>query len=181
MKTVFQFRAGCHLRGDAQAVGERLEAIRHSRQLLTPSVVLDDASNPGSPLHAFFEWDDTVAANRYRVDQAGHLIRSIQVTFVDVEQAPSRQIELAGVQSDQKSTANPVRAFVSIRSDDGDPSYVSTMQAMSDPAMRTQVLKQAHDELAAVGRKYRELSELSQVFQAIESVGAMLTDKRQIA
>lgn len=181
MKTIFQFRDGCHLRGDAQAVGERLEAIRQSRQLLTPSVVLDDASSPGSPLHAFFEWDDTVAANRYRVDQAGHLIRSIQVTFFDVEQAPSRQVEISGVESRQNSAANPVRAFVSIRSDAGDQSYVSTMQAMSDPTMRTQVIKQAHDELAAVGRKYRELSELSQVFQAIESVGAMLSEQRQAA
>lgn len=181
MKPVFKFRDGCHLHGDAQAVGERLESIRQANSLLTPSVVLADAENDSSPLHPFFEWDDTTAARKYRVNQAGHLIRSVQVTFSDLPAEPSRQVEIAGIENQSQADQSPVRAFVSIRSDEGDFSYVGTMQAMSDPTMRLQVLEQAHNELSAVGRKYRELSELSKVFQALESVGAMISDQRQTA
>lgn len=174
MKTVFQFRDGCHLHGNAQAVGERLEAIKTQDNVLTPELVLEDARKKKSPLHKFFEWNDGIAAERYRLDQAGHLIRSVQVTFIDVEPPHERQINLSAVPAAPVASPRPVRAFLQIMSDAGARSYVGTKEAMGDPAMRRQVLERAHSEMTAVGRKYRELQELSGVFEALDQVGEII-------
>ena len=50
---------------------------------LTAETVLDDAYNPNSPLHAQFEWDDTVAAHQYRLVQARQIIRGVQVSVME--------------------------------------------------------------------------------------------------
>lgn len=174
MKPVFQFREGCHVRGDAQVVGERLESIRALKSALTPELVLADAREAASPLHAFFEWDDAVAAERYRIDQAGHLIRSVVVTFEEAEPSQPRQIHLESVEQPQAPPPRPVRAFLPVKGEDGASSYVPTSEAMSDAVMRQQVLARAHTELDTVARKWRELRELSDVFSALDRVGALL-------
>ena len=176
MKPVFQFRDGSQLHGDAQAAGERLHAIKASKSALTPELVLADASAKRSPLHAYFEWDDTEAAQKYRLAQAGHLIRSVVVTFEEVEPPSERQVSLQGVAAAPLSPARPVRAFLPIRDEEGQSSYVPTQEAMADGDMRRQVLERAHAEMAAVGRKYRELQELSGVFQALDQVAEQLRE-----
>lgn len=181
MKSVFQFRAGCHLRGDAQAVGERLEAIKARASSLTPDLVVADARTPKSPLHSFFEWDNSIAAEKYRMEQAGHLIRSVQVTFEEVEAPQERQVRLIDGPAAPASQPAAVRAFVSITRGDGERSYESTATAMNDPAMRKQVLARAHMEMASVGRKYRELNELADVFGALDRVGELWGTERQPA
>lgn len=173
MKPVFQFRDGCHLHGDAQAVGERLESIRAKQHALTAEIVLKDARNIRSVLHSFFEWDDAKAAELHRLQQAGHLIRSIAVTFEDAEPQPQQQVSIAGIPV-VIPVVRAVRAFLPIRDNDGESSYVGTQQAMTDPEMRKQVLSRAHAELDSVGRKYRELRELSDVFMALDRVAEQL-------
>lgn len=181
MKTVFQFRDGCHLSGDAQAVGERLERIKDKAASLTPALVLKDARNIRSPLHTFFEWDDTVAAERYRLEQAGHLVRSVVVSFEATEPQPVRQVLIESVEPAPAPAPRMVRAFLPIKSEAGERSYVSTQQAMGDPVMRRQVLERAHSEMTAVGRKYAELSEMAEVFGALNRVGELLGTERQPA
>jgi hypothetical protein len=46
---------------------------------LSPNDVVDEAANPDSPLHTYFEWDDTEGARKYRLLQARTLIRTIKV------------------------------------------------------------------------------------------------------
>lgn len=46
---------------------------------LAPADVVAEASDPASPLHDYFEWDDSEAARKYRLSQARTLIRSIKV------------------------------------------------------------------------------------------------------
>lgn len=176
MKPVFQFRDGCHLRGNAQEVGERLESIKSKSKTLTPALVLSDARNIRSPLHGYFEWDDTAASEKYRLDQAGHLVRSVVVTFEEVDVAPVRQIQLESIPAMPTAEPRPVRAFLPITSQAGERSYVSTQDAMGDPDMRKQVLQRAHAEMTALGKKYRELQELSGVFDALEKVGMQLRE-----
>jgi hypothetical protein len=155
--TIFQFKQGAHITGDAQAVGERLSALEADGRL-TPDGVLRDARNDRSALHPFFEWDDSKAAEKWRLEQAGHLIRSVTVTV------------------DEQDEPRTIRAFVPISGADESRSYVSTMKALGDTEMRRQVLAQAHGELGAVARKYRELKELSEVVAAIERVGDLLVE-----
>lgn len=54
---------------------------------MTPERVVKAAESPDSPLHAWFEWDDTKAASAYRIEQARALIRSVEVTVI-IEDRP---------------------------------------------------------------------------------------------
>lgn len=64
------------------AILARLKKLT-KRGSLTTETVLDDAKNPTSPLHNQFEWDNAVAGQRYRVEQARKLIRSIRLVVTD--------------------------------------------------------------------------------------------------
>lgn len=76
-----------HLReiigGDSEALKEleRLTDINNGD--LTPDIVLDAARPETSPLHKHFEWDDSVAAEAWRKNQARTLIQSYKLHIVD--------------------------------------------------------------------------------------------------
>lgn len=60
---------------------DALEAIRLSKDgVLRPEDVVREARREDHPLHGEFEWDDSKAAESYRIDQARTLIRSVRVT-----------------------------------------------------------------------------------------------------
>jgi len=70
--------------------GTSTEVAKHIRALydehdgqLTAELLLTAATPDTHPLHAHFEWDDTVAARLHRLEQARRLIRSCRVTFED--------------------------------------------------------------------------------------------------
>jgi len=52
--------------------------IRDKRGLLTPPIVVEEASDPDHPLHHRFTWDNDEAARRWRLTEASSLLR---VTF----------------------------------------------------------------------------------------------------
>lgn len=151
MGMVYQWKAGAHIRIDAQKAGEELERIRiRQNGRLDQANVLEAARKVTSPLHDHFEWDDGKAANAYRLDQAGHLIRCITVSM------PKRGGDDA-----------PVRAFVSVVRD-ADRSYTSTAHALSDSELRQQVLDSAWRELEAWRNRHAELTELAEIFATID-------------
>ena len=49
---------------------------------LEPEGVVADAADPDSPLHDAFVWDDTKAAQEYRLTQARELIRHVRIEVV---------------------------------------------------------------------------------------------------
>lgn len=151
MTVRWAWRDGAHVRIDANQAGRELENIRKANDgRLTPSDVLERARSANSALHDHFEWDDTKAAEQHRLGQAGELIRSITI---DVSRS--------------NLATKPVRAFVSVERD-GERSYTSTLVAMSDKDLRSQVLRRAWDELEAFRRKYQGLEELARVFAAMD-------------
>lgn len=160
---IYTFKPGSHLKGDAQPVGERLDALRKKKTGLTPAAVVADAKRPDSALHPFFEWDDSKAATKYRLEQAGHLIRCVTVTMDE----PT-----------QERVPTTFRAFLPVdRKADGESVFESTAEALSDADYRRQILGRAYSELGAVARKYRELKELTEVVTAIDRVGELLTER----
>lgn len=63
----------------AEIIG-RLEALAEAGAgRLTPEAVVLDASDPDSPLHGEFEWDDRKAGDAWRLEQARQLIRGVKV------------------------------------------------------------------------------------------------------
>jgi predicted TIM-barrel enzyme len=137
------------------SVKSELVALAVRRGGLTPIGVLDAARNPASPLHTHFEWEDSEAAEKYRLLQAAVLIRQVRVTVL----AP-----------DGEKTAT-VRAFVSLPSDRlSHTGYRSIEAVLSSQPQRAELLAMAHAELVTFQRKYQVLSELADVFESIDRV-----------
>lgn len=60
-------------------IADALAKLESENGRLTPSTVVAEARDSSSVLHGCFEWDDTVAAHRWRIDQARTLIASVRV------------------------------------------------------------------------------------------------------
>lgn len=84
---------------NAQKVGEELENIVD----VTNRNVLDYAKNNiNSELHKCFEWDDTIASEKYRLIQASNLISSI--SFVIQEEPIKKQKVYFSIKTEEKDT-----------------------------------------------------------------------------
>lgn len=124
---------------------------RANSGLLKPETVLEAARPPTSPLHSRFDWDDTEAAEKYRLWQARQLIRTC------VEYIPG--------------VAAPMEIFVSLSGDRYDGrGYRITTEVVRDEDLRAQMLEDALAELDVFRIKYRRLRELAAVFSAIRRV-----------
>lgn len=137
----------------AQIAGTHLEKLRKKHdQWLTPKIVVEDARAESSPLHPAFEWNNKIAAEKYRETQAAYLLRSIVI-----------------VTSEEGQEERTVRAFVNLIEDD-ERIYTSVVRAMQEPELRIQVLSQAKRDFEALHEKYRDLEEFAGVYDALEKV-----------
>lgn len=161
MKTVFKFKKGSYIKGDAQAVGEKLTQIRKAHGALTAYDVVQEARRESSVLHQFFEWRDDVAAEEYRKQQARHLIACVVM-----------------VSHEDFNISKPIRAFVNL-SDNCESSYEPVIEVMSDETMREQLLAQLQTTLDDQKGKLEAFEELSDVVQGIETVQEVVTRHRK--
>lgn len=120
--------------------------------VLQPETVVAAASDPDSPLHAQFEWDDTKAAAEHRLWQARTLIRRV---IVEYEKAPGERAEH--------------QLFVSITTDRAKEGggYRVLTDVLSDEDLRQQLLIDARREMATFRSKFAKLTELAQVFDSM--------------
>jgi hypothetical protein len=149
--TTYGWRSGAHIALDAQKAGEALARIekRHNG-LLEPEMVVEEARGETSPLHAHFQWNDHLAAEAYRTDQAREIIRALTIDIGHSNVEPRF-----------------VRGFVNVEVG-GEQGYVSTTTAMSSAELRRQVIRKAWEELEAWRQRHAELTELGRVFAAID-------------
>lgn len=134
----------------AEIVGKEFCKIEKQYGALTSENVLESAKSDDSPLHDIFEWDDTIAANKYRLYQATKLICNLKCE----------------VATDEEKTF-VVRAYLNV-SENKKGSFVNVQSAFENPDSRKLVLERALQELESFKNKYMELSELASVFDAID-------------
>jgi hypothetical protein len=145
--------------------GKRIDELIQSNQGdITPEAVLKDARSRSSPLHDFFTWDDTKAAEKWRLQQAGYLLRNIEIEVVCNDKP------------------QVTRAFFNVSSGNGDTKptsvYVSFERAFSDTELRQQVINAALDELMYWQTKYRQYTEFAAIFSAIQTVAMQVRKKK---
>ena len=148
---VYQFKQASRIRVDAQATGELCEKLERTGGL-TPHRLVEASRKPGTLLHNEFEWNDGIAAEKYREEQARFIIRSIVV-------------------QPEAEEKKPVRAFFSIATEAmPEKRYESTEIILKDIEKTSYLLEQAKRELIAFKQKYAALNELKSIFDAIEKV-----------
>ncbi len=134
----------------AQIVGERIEQLAGANNRLTARVVLDDARSEDSPLHVAFEWDDTKAAEEYRLEQAANLMRCVVVRI-------------------HPEDTELTRAYINVGRDE-DRRYEPVIRVLSDETLRREMLASAMAELRAFKKKWAHLNELAQIFEKMDEV-----------
>jgi hypothetical protein len=135
-------------------IQEELQSIEEKNGILRAEDVVEYAKNKKTALHSQFVWEDTEAARLYRLYTARQVIKA-SVTIIE---------------RDNKEYT--VRAFVSLTTDRTQEGggYRSITTVLSDADMKKRMVSDALGELVTIRRKYKELSELSKVFLAIDEV-----------
>lgn len=150
---------------DEARIPKRLNHERMCSELqrigrLTPPTVLKAARRRTSSLHDYFDWDDSVAGEKWRLEQAGHLIRSV----VQVD--------------DTKTDAPEVRLYwpvtVTTVADDGEEEkegfFVTAEEAAKNSAYRMQIRWRGLQELRALRRKYSDFEDFARVWAAVDEL-----------
>lgn len=136
---------GLH-KANAQVVAEEIASIG---DCATPSQIVDKARDCSTELHKCFEWRDDVAAEKYRLQQARQIVCHLVVKETVREEKP------------------PIRFFFKAESGAG---YQPTQVIVRNQDSYQALLKSAMCDLEALRVKYHSLTELEQVFDAIEEL-----------
>jgi hypothetical protein len=123
---------------DAQIVGDELSRIEAAHGVIDPHQVLNQSRPIDAPLHGCFEWNDGVAAEKWRLEQSRNLIRSVEII--------------------ESNTAAPVIGFVNVQSKGG---YVSASAVRSRPDLYLEALRSYRSRLEAAGAQLAKLEELA--------------------
>jgi hypothetical protein len=131
-------------------IQREIEALRNDEGLVrAETVVIWARGNPDSELHLHFEWDDAVAGEKYRIDQARQLIR-IHVLTDEGDR------KLVSLSIDRPSGGG----------------YRDLTDVLPSASMREIMLRDAIRELQRVRTKYARLNELADVYRAIDAAAA---------
>ena len=118
-----------------------------------PEQVLDKARDKKSELHKCFDWDDSSAAEKYRLYQARKVINHLIVVTQDVDEPDKEPIQFRVMLKNEQTKES---------------GYKQTIVMVRDEDEYKKLLDQAYKELHAFKQKYQCLSELSEIFALID-------------
>ena len=130
----------------ATKVNDELKTL----ETVTPASIVEKARDENTELHQVFEWDDTIAAQKHREQQARVMLSNLVVVRNEAD----------------KKEATPVRLFVNVTKRTN--TYTPIQVVVADPDKYERMLRRAKLELAAFTRKYEMLAELSELLEIIK-------------
>ena len=125
----------------AQDAGDELARIHTECDRLTPQVVVDESRPEDAPLHPAFEWDDSLAGERYRHIQARDLIKTVEVI------QPTNAVP------------EPEPAYVNVNK--STRRYEPLTEVVKSPQMFESAFLQACDRLRAAERAMEQLQQIA--------------------
>jgi hypothetical protein len=152
-----KWKTGSQHKVDPEKAYTEVERIKAKNGgVVTAGLVVLEAQKKRNPLHKEFEWDDSIAAAEYRMEQARRMLRSFIVTYQESPHIESRAYEVV--------------TEVGTRDESPRKVYKTTKEILQDPIQRDELLGRAINDALAFRRKYHELSELAQVFHEIDDL-----------
>lgn len=124
----------------SEKITERLRELEQENGRLLPLDVVNAARDPDSPLHSHFEWNDSDAAEKYRLMQARTLIRSVRIE-ITVRDVP---LSCVGYIRDPEADANEAgyRNIVKLRDEEdvARAAIVDEMKRVSNAIRRAKIV-----------------------------------------
>lgn len=142
-----------------EVAGAVCQQLHETEEGLTPQGLVDVSRPEDAPMHDEFEWDDAVAGEMYRVEQAKRIIRNLVIVQTDANQ--EREIKLSIHPETPEKEEVQDRAFQSTY--EGKNLYVPLMEALTDETWRTNLLEAAKRDARCFIAKYRRLDELAKI------------------
>ena len=149
---VYEYKIKGIYKAKAQVAGEVCERLERSPAGLSPRTLLDASRDPSDPLHGEFEWDDGIAAEKWRESQAAGIIRSLVI-----------------VNGDDDPLECP-RAFVNVHIGGAAGAYMSIRNVVGSEELRKQMFRRAKAEMESFVAKYKRLAEVENVVAEIEKI-----------
>lgn len=145
---------------DAAIIGPELDRIAAEEGGIVPEEVIQRARFDDSPLHRYFEWDDSAAAHQHRLWQARHMIGSIVI------------IEAAGPEP-------PVRAYWSLTEpEDTARSYIPLPDILTNEFRVRQVIARFERDIARMQADYKSFRAVAAFSEVAEPVLAAVDKVR---
>lgn len=141
-----------------------LATLEDDNDRLTPDAVIEDAKNPASPLHPFFEWDLGKAAYRHWQEQARALISSVRI-----------------IQRTDKSVVSSVYYVRDPTASNDQQGYVSVKMLRTDEGMAREALVAEFSRVADLLRRARELAVALEMEDDVQELMDSVVRLRQIA
>lgn len=112
---------------------------------LTPSIIVDEARPKTSPLHTYFEWDNKIAGEKYRQQQASDLIRKVKITY------------------QKGDRIEQTRYFVSVQKEDQQRAYHPAEKVIEDEIATQIVLREMEREWKQLQNRYGKFKEFAEL------------------
>lgn len=135
-------------KADASKVANEIQSLGND---FTPQEIVDMARDSCTELHKCFEWDNEIAAEKYRLTQAQHILRLLVVSEIKNEnECTKTNLRIFHKDFNKKHSYTPIHIAVK-----NEHEYES-------------LLKKALEELKAFKKKYHMLSELEEILALID-------------
>jgi len=155
--TEVKWRKGSFFKADAKAALKEIEALNKCHGGYAPDgSLVEHARSPKSVLHNDFEWDDSVAGNKYRLNTEKKIKRSLVVVTEKLNESQAEPTEVRLFQRAKIECGGKPQRI-----------WLNTFDMLKDPEGRQQLVDNAKKELEAFTHKYKALSELSDVLEPI--------------
>ncbi len=141
----------------AALVAAELQRIQGNRETLEPEAVVDASRPEDAPLHPAFTWDDSEAAERWRVAQARDLQRGVRVVLIRTD-------------GEGEHRSEPVQMYASISPKDEIGGYRQVSVSIEVATHRRALLQEALNALGRFRAKYRVVTELSSLMGKIDEL-----------
>lgn len=120
----------------------------------TPEEIVEKANDPDSELHKCFEWDDTIAAHKYRLTQAREIVRSLVVVKDKTDEQKNPPIISRAIVSTNENNNRYEKVTVAVRNEEN-------YERLCNAALR---------ELEVFKRKYSAIIGLRDMIEEIEEL-----------
>lgn len=132
-----------YYKADANLVAQEIMSIENA----TPQNILEAAKNPDSELHKCFTWDNTIAAEKWRLYEARKVVCSLVI-------------------ADKKNNQEPTNIRILHKTNGNGYKPIQFIVQQKDEYQK--LLERAFEELRAFKTKYSSLSELEEIMSLID-------------
>lgn len=134
---------------DARILGPVFESLMETGPI-RPQDIVDAARPKHSLIHNYFTWDNAVAAEHWRCEEARYYLRHIEVIRAEAKE--------------------PIRLFHRVGLDTKEGGYVTLQNILERPGYLAQVREQCQRELIGIQRRYRQYKELIPSIEALQPI-----------